>query len=70
MVVLASVIALPLAWWGLEQWLNGFALRVEINTINIALPFAVALALAFLSVGIQTWRVAKRSPVNSLRSGL
>ncbi|HTF21274.1 MAG TPA: FtsX-like permease family protein [Chryseolinea sp.] len=67
MVVIAGAIALPLTWWAIEQWLQTFALRIQISVSNLIVPLVLALAFALLSVGIQTWRVVKKNPSQSLK---
>lgn len=68
LVVLAVVIALPIGWFSLQSWLDGFTLRIEPGW---ALPLVVALAvtgLAWLTVAGQAWNAARHRPVDSLRS--
>ena len=67
MIFLAGIISLPLASWGIEQWLSTFALRVSVNSSNIVLPIILVLMFALLSIGIQTWRLIRRNPSRSLK---
>jgi putative ABC transport system permease protein len=67
LVGVAFVVAVPLAFYGLSRWLDGFAYRIDLG----AVPFLEAGALAFLialaSVGYRAARAASASPVESLR---
>jgi putative ABC transport system permease protein len=68
MIIVASVTALPFTWLILEQWLSNFALRVHVTTMNLVLPVVLVLVFALVSVGIQTVRVIRRQPAESLKS--
>lgn len=67
-VLLANVIAWPLAWWGLDQWLSNFAYRTEIGFGVFALAGGAALAVALLTVSWQSVKAALMNPVESLRN--
>jgi putative ABC transport system permease protein len=67
LVVLANVIALPLAWYGMNRWLEDFAYRTDINPWIFAATGAITLVLAFLTLAVQTLRAAVSNPVDALR---
>ena len=66
-VVLSFIIAMPLAWYALHRWLEGFALKTEINWWIFALAGILALGIALFTVSWQSWRAAMRNPVEALR---
>jgi putative ABC transport system permease protein len=66
-VVLAIVIAAPLAWYALHKWLNGFAYKTELSWWVFGLAGIIALGIAILTVSWQSWRAAYRNPVEALR---
>lgn len=66
--VVSIVIASPLAWWLMQQWLSDFAYRIEIRWWMIALAGLAAVVIAFLTVSFQSVRAALSNPVKSLRS--
>lgn len=68
LVVVAIVIASPIAWWAMNQWLSDFAYRIDIQWWVFATAGAVALMIAFLTVGFQSVKSALANPVKSLRS--
>ncbi len=67
-VGLAFLLAAPLAIYGLQRWLQGFAYRTDIAWWLPALAGGLALALAFGTVSLQSLRAALANPAESLRS--
>ncbi|QKZ12835.1 ABC transporter permease [Spirosoma sp. KUDC1026] len=68
LVALATVIALPLVWYAMTTWLQGFAYHVGISWWTIALAGLLELGIALLIVSFQSIRAALVNPVKSLRS--
>jgi putative ABC transport system permease protein len=68
LVFIASVIAFPLAWWGMNQWLQGFAYRIGVSWWIFVVAALTAVAIALVTVSFQTIRAALANPVRSLRS--
>ena len=68
LVVLAIVIATPLAWYFMKKWLSDFAYRIDIQWWMFLVAGAVAVAIAFLTVSFQSVKAALANPVKSLRS--
>jgi ABC-type antimicrobial peptide transport system permease subunit len=68
LVLLAFVIAVPLAWWGMNKWLEDFAYRTPFNWWIFALSGSSMLIVALLTLSIQTIRSAVVNPVKSLRT--
>jgi len=67
LVIIAFVIATPVAWYSMHKWLQGFAYRTEISWWIFALAGLLALGIALFTVTWQTWRAATRNPVEALR---
>ena len=68
LVLIAILIAFPLSWWAMNQWLQGFAYRIDIGAI-VFLQAAVSVTLiTLLTVGFQAIRAALANPVKTLRS--
>ncbi len=68
LIVIAFVIAAPLAWFGVDSWLKGYTYKTEIGAMVYLLAGAVALAIALLTMGYQSIKAASADPVKSLRS--
>jgi len=66
-VLLANLIAWPIAWWLMRRWLNGFAERIPLQPWLFPTAGLVALALALSSVGMLAYLVARQKPVHALR---
>lgn len=66
-VVLANIIAFPLAWIVMSQWLENFAYRIDMGWWMFALAGGIALAIALMTVSWQAVRAALVNPVESLR---
>jgi putative ABC transport system permease protein len=66
LVLVATVAALPLAYWGVQQWLQGFAYRVELSGWTFAGAGAAVLAVALLTVATQVVRTARLDPATTL----
>jgi len=68
MVTLSCIIAFPIAWWFMNNWLQGYAYRTTIQWWMFALAGLGALLIALITVGYQSFKAALSNPVKSLRS--
>ena len=68
LVLIAIILATPLAYWGMGKWLQDFAYRVELSWWVFASAGLAAVVIAFVTVAGQAWRAAEANPVKSLRS--
>jgi ABC-type antimicrobial peptide transport system permease subunit len=68
LVVIATLIAFPLAWWAMHQWLDDFAYRIEMQWWVFPLAAILALVVSILTVSLQAIKAALANPVDSLRS--
>lgn len=66
LVLLANLIALPLAWYLLDQWLSNFAYHIEVSWFILFLAGFIALLIAWLTVGFESIKAALQNPVESL----
>ena len=67
LVFVALLIASPLAWYFMKEWLADFAYRIDIQWWIFVLAGILALSIAFFSVSAQSIRAALANPVNALR---
>jgi putative ABC transport system permease protein len=68
LVILGFVIATPISWYAMNQWLADFAYKIEIGPGVFALAGVAALVIALLTVSWQSIKAALANPVESLRS--
>ncbi len=61
------VIASPIAWWSMNEWLDDFAFRIDIQWWMFVVGGVTAVAIALLTVSWQAVRAALANPVESLR---
>jgi len=66
-VLIANVIAWPVAWYYLQGWLQGFAYRITLGPAYFVGSGAVALAIAWATVFVHALRVARANPIRALR---
>jgi len=68
LVVIAAVIAFPVAWLAMHRWLNDFAYRVNIGWWVFVMAGVIALLIALLTISFQSIKAAIANPVKSLRT--
>jgi len=66
-VVIAFVIATPVAYYAMQKWLESFAYKTTLSWWIFALAGLLALGIALLTVAFQSWKAATKNPVESLR---
>ncbi len=67
LVVVAIVLAVPLAWWGMDQWLSSYAYRITLDGWIFIGAGLLAILVALLTVSYQSFRAALTDPVDALR---
>ncbi|WP_143305976.1 ABC transporter permease [Chitinophaga vietnamensis] len=68
LVLVAILLASPIAWWAMHRWLQDFAYRITIGWSVFALAAVLAVLIALLTVSFQAIKAAVANPVKSLRS--
>jgi len=68
LVVLAIVIACPIAWWAMSAWLNGYAYKIDIGWAMFAQAGGLAIAIAIFTISFQAIKAGLANPVGALRS--
>ncbi|WP_339925257.1 FtsX-like permease family protein [uncultured Cyclobacterium sp.] len=66
-VLLSFLISVPIAWYGMDKWLEGFAYKTTISWWVFGLAGTAAIAIAFLTVSWQSFRAAMSNPVEALK---
>jgi putative ABC transport system permease protein len=68
LVLVAFIIATPISWWAMNQWLQGFAYRIPISWWMFALAGLLAIFIALFTISFQAIKAAVSNPVKSLRA--
>jgi putative ABC transport system permease protein len=68
LVLIALLIASPIAWYFMDNWLKDFAYRIEIEWWVFAIAGGLAIVVALLTVGFQALKAALVNPVTSLKT--
>ncbi len=66
-MAIAFAIAAPIAYYIIDKWLENFAYKTELSWWIFALAGIITITIALLTVSWQTWRAARRNPVEALR---
>ena len=68
LVLIASLVAFPVAWWAMNEWLQSFAYRINISWWVLLVAGLAALSIALLTVSFQAIKAALMNPAKSLRT--
>ncbi len=68
LVLIAFVIAVPVAYYGMSKWLEGFAYKISIGWLVFVMAGLVALAIALITISFESIKSAMANPIDSLRS--
>ncbi|HEX6377314.1 MAG TPA: FtsX-like permease family protein [Allosphingosinicella sp.] len=66
-VIIANLIAWPVAWWVMRDWLNNFDARIDLSPGPFLLAGALALAIALGTIASHAFKVARANPIHALR---
>jgi len=66
-VIISNLVAWPLAWYGMDRWLQNFQYRIDLTIWIFALAFGLSLAIALITVSWQSVRAAITNPADTLR---
>ena len=68
LIIIAFIIAAPVAYWAMNNWLNNYAYHIHINAGTFAVAIAVSFLIATITIAYQAIKAARVNPVKSLRS--
>ncbi|HMI65997.1 MAG TPA: FtsX-like permease family protein, partial [Cyclobacteriaceae bacterium] len=68
LVAIAFILAVPLAWYAMSQWLEGFAYKIPMDFTIFLFAGLSAVLIALLTISYESIRAASVNPVNSLRN--
>jgi putative ABC transport system permease protein len=67
LVLAGAVIASIIAYYAMNQWLSGFAYRLGINPLIFVISALMVIAVAFITIALQSYKTAQRNPAHTLR---
>jgi putative ABC transport system permease protein len=68
LIIISNVIAIPVAWYAMNKWLDSFAYRINIHWATFAIAAVASILIAWLTMSYQSIKAAVANPVNSLRN--
>jgi ABC-type antimicrobial peptide transport system permease subunit len=68
LVVIAIVLATPVAWWAASKWLQNFTYRIDIGWLTFVIAGSVAIIIAIITVSGQAIRAAITNPINAIKA--
>ena len=67
LIILASVTAIPISYFGIGQWLQSFAFHIDLSGWFFVVPVLFILTIALLTVSFQTLKAVNSNPVETLK---
>lgn len=67
LILVATLIATPVAWYAIQLWLEGFASRVQMGALIFIIPAVAVFGVAFITVSLQSLKSVNTNPVKSIR---
>ncbi|MTI38651.1 ABC transporter permease [Fulvivirga lutimaris] len=68
LVLIAFIVAIPVAWYAMEQWLSEFAYQVSINPLQFVLAGLILIVISLITISYQSLKAATANPAETLRS--
>jgi len=68
LIAIATIVAIPVAWFAMNKWLQDFAYRINIEWWMFLLPGLIAISVALITVCMQSIKAAVANPAESLRT--
>jgi len=68
LIVIALIISVPLAWYAMDRWLEGFAYRTSIDVLVFVYAGGAAMLVALLTVSFESFKAATANPLKALRN--
>lgn len=67
LIGLAILVAIPISYFGIQDWLNGYASRIEVSWLLFVLPAVVLVLVAMITIAVQANIAANKNPIKALR---
>jgi putative ABC transport system permease protein len=68
LIIISFVIAIPLGYYMMDKWLQGFAYKIDPGVMVFLISGGLAFSIAWLTISFESFRAAKRNPVDTLRN--
>jgi len=68
LVVIAFLMATPIAWWTMNKWLQNYPYRIDLNIWVFLAAGGITVLIAMLTIAVKTIKAATSNPVESLRT--
>jgi putative ABC transport system permease protein len=68
LVLIGGMVAIPVSWYVMSKWLEGYAFRIPLQAVHWLLPLGIMVLIACLTIGYLTIRAAFTNPATTLRS--
>jgi putative ABC transport system permease protein len=68
LILIAFCISIPLGLYAINKWLQGYAFRIDIGAFLFVIPFFIVMAIALVTVLLQSIKAALANPVKSLKT--
>ena len=68
LVIIALIFAVPVAWFAMDKWLQGFAYRINIHWWVFMIAAIITVFIAWITISAQAFKAAAANPVKSLRT--
>jgi putative ABC transport system permease protein len=68
LILISFVISVPLGWYFMNKWLEGFAYRIEPGVLVFLISGIISFLVAWLTISFESYRAANRNPVETLRN--
>ena len=68
LVIIANVVAWPVAWLMMDGWLSGFSYRIDMSLAPYIVAGIIAFTLAYATISARAWAAARINPIYSLKS--
>ncbi|MEJ0057722.1 MAG: FtsX-like permease family protein [Bacteroidota bacterium] len=66
-VIVASVVAMPIAYLAVDEWLSTYSVRIDLDVLTFIAPVIIILLMALITVSFQTIKTAIANPVEALK---
>jgi putative ABC transport system permease protein len=67
LIIIASLLGIPLSWYLINKWLDGYAFKIELTWWMFLIPVLVVIVISLISISYLTIKAAVANPVKSLR---